>query len=194
MPHVRTPQPSPFGPDQQPPADLSEDEIFDILCNRRRRQALHYLLQKETPLTVRELSRQIAAWENDIEPEHVSSDQRRRVYVALHQTHLPAMDDANVLDYESGDIELTEHAEDLQVYLDIVHDDELPWSEFYLGLGALSVSLVVTVWAGAYPFVLLPDLGWAGVIALAFTVVAGVHVYHAKQNKLGADGGPPIET
>jgi cobalamin biosynthesis protein CobD/CbiB len=56
------------------------------------------------------LSEQIAAWENNEAIEEVTADERRRVYVSLHQTHLPRMDEAGVLQYENSrdTIELTE--------------------------------------------------------------------------------------
>lgn len=56
------------------------------------------------------MSEQIAAWENNEAIEEVTADERRRVYVSLHQTHLPRMDEAGVLQYENSrdTIELTE--------------------------------------------------------------------------------------
>ncbi len=174
---------------------LSEDDVFDILSNGRRRRTLHYLMQRgrDNPPTLRDLSRQVAAWENDTSPAEVTADERRRVYIALHQTHLPRMDDAGVVEYESTDDEvvLSAEGEDLHVYLDVVRGDEIPWSEFYLGLGAFASTVVAAVWAGAYPFRLVPDVGWAAAIAILFTVVGAIHTYYAHQRQLGVDGAPP---
>ncbi|MFC7046607.1 hypothetical protein ACFQH6_15405 [Halobacteriaceae archaeon GCM10025711] len=58
------------------------------------------------------MSRQIAAWENGISADQVSSKQRRRVYTALHQTHLPRMVRQGVIEYDQNSkvIELTASA------------------------------------------------------------------------------------
>ena len=108
------------------------------------------------------MSEQIAAWENDEAIEEDTADERRRVYVSLHQTHLPRMDEAGVLQYENSrdTIELTERGESLRVYMEIVERDEIPWSEFYLGLSALSASLLAALWMDAALLSLVPDLAW----------------------------------
>lgn len=172
---------------------LSQDDIFDLLSNSRRRYALHYLLQEEDPPTLRDLSRQVAAWENDTAIEDITSKQRRRVYIALHQTHLPTMDDAGVVNYDTSAnvVELSDNADELQVYLDVVEGNEIPWNEFYLGLGLTSCALVASIGIGTYPFTLVPGIVWAGIIALAFTVAGIVHTYHARDQQLGSEGKPP---
>lgn len=173
--------------------ELTQTEAFDILSNDRRRHALHYLLSHDGGTEIGELSEQIAAWENGEDVEQVTADQRRRVYVSLHQTHLPRMDDAGILSYENSrdTIELTERGESLRVYMEVVEGNDIPWSEFYLGLSALSAALVAAVWFGAPPFGLFPDLAWGTVVVALFTLTSAVHVYYAEQRRLGTDGPPP---
>ena len=173
--------------------EMSRTEVFDILSNDRRRHAVHYLLSRDGGAEIGELSEQIAAWENDEHIEQVSSDERRRVYVSLHQTHLPRMDEAGVLQYENSrdTIELTERGESLRVYMEIVEGDEIPWSEFYLGLSALSASLLAALWMDAALLSLVPDLAWMCVIVLLFSVTSIAHIYYADQRRLGGDGAPP---
>lgn len=51
----------------------------------------------------------------------VTSQQRKRTYTALRQSHLPKMDRAGVIDYDAdrGSIEPTGEATRLRSYLDI---------------------------------------------------------------------------
>ncbi|WP_079988831.1 DUF7344 domain-containing protein [Halosegnis longus] len=172
---------------------MSRTEVFDILSNDRRRHALHYLLSRESGAEIGELSEQIAAWENDEAIEEVTADERRRVYVSLHQTHLPRMDEAGVLQYENSrdTIELTERGESLRVYMEIVEGNEIPWSEFYLGLSALSASLLAALWMDAALLSLVPDLAWMCVVVLLFGITSVAHIYYADQRRLGSDGAPP---
>lgn len=80
-------------------ASLTTDVVFRVLSNRRRRYTLHYLLQRGTAVKMRTLTEQIAAWEYEIPTDAVTHDQRKRVYTALRQTHLPMMADSGVIDY-----------------------------------------------------------------------------------------------
>ncbi|MEF8801097.1 MAG: hypothetical protein V5A56_08695 [Halolamina sp.] len=173
--------------------ELTQTEAFDILSNVRRRHALHYLLSHKDGTNIGELSRQLAAWENGESLEQVTADERRRVYVSLHQTHLPRMDEAGILHYENSrdTIELTERGESLQVYMEVVQDNDIPWSEFYLGLSGISAALVAAVWFGVPSFSLLPDLTWGAIIVTMFTITSAVNVYYAEQRRLGTEGPPP---
>ena len=81
--------------------ELSTDEIYHLLQNRRRRAVLNYLRTNDTEATIDELAEYIAAAENGISTKNLSSQQRKRVYVSLYQIHLPMMDDAGVVNYDS---------------------------------------------------------------------------------------------
>lgn len=106
--------------------ELSDDVLFGILKNQRRRQALRYLEENNGTATLSELAEHIAARENDIEVRQLSSDQRKRVYIGLYQCHLPKMDKADVIDFEKnrGNIELREPAERLFPYIEGIESDE----------------------------------------------------------------------
>lgn len=79
---------------------IEPDDAFKEVSNSRRRQVLLSLAQADGPLSVSELSREIAAIENLVDPSEVSSDQRTTVYVALIQSHLGMLDDIGVIDYD----------------------------------------------------------------------------------------------
>lgn len=183
---------APSGPVDEGPGELTQTEAFELLGNDRRRYALHHLMDVESA-EIGEIAEHVAAWENGIDVTEVHSEQRRRAYVSLHQTHLPRLDNANVLEYESTreEIELTETGEDLRVYMDIVQSNNIPWSQFYLGLSVFGVSMLLFAWLDFYPFSVGPDAAYAlGMIGL-FSITSLVHVLRDRQNRLGGSGDPP---
>ncbi|MFC4447718.1 DUF7344 domain-containing protein [Halorussus aquaticus] len=174
------------------PSALSEEEVFEVLSHRRRRYALHYLVESgETELG--DLAEHVAAWENDKRIEDLSTGERKRVYCALQQSHLPKMDTAGVVEFDKrrGTIDPSDAVEDLDIYMDVVRGDEIPWSKYYVGLSAVAAALVGALWVGAYPFSLLSDTAWAAFLTTMFGVSALVHHYHAREMKLGAGETPP---
>ena len=174
---------------------VSPDQGFDLLSNHRRRYTLHHLTRTERQTAeIGELSERIAAWENDVHVRNVSSAERKRVYTSLQQVHLPRMDEMDVVDFDdrSGTVELGPAAEDLDVYLEVVTGGDIPWSQFYLGLAAVNVALLVAVAVGAQPLTLLPDLAWAVFTATTFLISAGVHCYYNHtEMQLRANERPP---
>jgi hypothetical protein len=79
---------------------LSKDELFHLLQNSRRRAVVRYLRGREGPVPMRDVAEQVAAWEHDTTVSGLSSDERQRVYVALYQSHLDALADAGVIEYD----------------------------------------------------------------------------------------------
>lgn len=173
-------------------ASLSRDLVFATLSNARRRYVLHYLKRHGGPATIRELAEQIAAWENDTQMAEVTYKQRKRVYTSLHQTHLPKLADAGFIESERSweAITLSERARELEVYLEVVPEDDIPWSDFYLGLAGIGVALVAGLLFGAYPLTLLSELAWAGLFAGVLFVVAAVHAYDSRRHLLGGTDAP----
>ncbi|QCJ48237.1 MULTISPECIES: DUF7344 domain-containing protein [Haloprofundus] len=172
---------------------LSREEAFETLSNRRRRYAIHALLQEDAPVELGELSRQVAAWETGQSPSAVSSEERRRVYNALQQSHLPKMHDVGVVEYDRdrGIISTTTEASNLHVYLEIVPGNDIPWSVYYLLLGAFSLSFAGAVVGGLPPFGAIPSLVGALVPGLLLVASAAVHTLHSRRQRLGRDGLPP---
>lgn len=106
--------------DEQP-SELSKDELFHLLQNQRRRQVLVFLQDAEGETNMRDISEQVAAWENDTTIDALDSNERQRVYIALYQSHLPKLDDAGVLTYnqQRGIVSRTALADQLDAYLNI---------------------------------------------------------------------------
>ncbi len=162
------------------PAKPTEQEVFDILSNRRRRYALYALLRDETA-TIGSLADQIAAWENECNIGDVTSAERKRVYTALQQSHLPKLERTGLISFDpdSGRVEPTEAVEELDIYLEVVGEEQLSWDQYYLALSAVSAGVVVAVWLGIPPFGSLPPLFWMTVVVALFGVSAAVHNYRS---------------
>jgi len=80
----------------------SLDTIFEVLKNRRRWLVLRYLKTTSESASIGELAEHIAAIENDIKQAELGSQQRKRVYISLYQSHLPKMDDAGVIQFDQN--------------------------------------------------------------------------------------------
>jgi hypothetical protein len=167
--------------------------MYKMLANERRRYTIHYLQSQSEPVTLGALAEQVGAWEHDTTPDQISSAERKTVYTALQQRHLPKMDDAGIVNFDkrAGTVEPTESLTEIDIYAEVVSSGEFPWSQYYLGLSTLSVALMVAAWAGAYPLALLPDIAWGIFVAVAFTFSAVVHVVMTREMKLGAKPEPP---
>ncbi|WP_178916445.1 hypothetical protein [Natronomonas gomsonensis] len=183
------------GSDGSESESLSTEAVFETLSSQRRRYTLHYLKQRQEPVTVRDLSEQVAAWENGIDRESVTPKLRKRVYTALHQTHLPKMSQLEVIEYDSdrGVVGMTPHVSQLDIYLDIVPSDDLPWSQFYLGLGAVFTALVTVAVLGIRPFDSVPGFGYALCIALTVSSIGAYHTVRDRRSRLGGNDDPVEE-
>ena len=98
--------------------DLSTSETFEILKNRRRRAVLKYLDDVGGHATLGTIAEHVAAKENDIDTNQLSSQQRKRVYIGLYQVHLPKMDGLGLIEYDQdrGSVALKDISE-LRSYL-----------------------------------------------------------------------------
>jgi len=172
--------------------DLPKDEIFEILRNKRRRYLLHYLKTYEAPVEIGDLATRIAAWECNEPVDAVTSDERKRVYTTLQQTHLPKMHEARIVEYDPdrGLVDRTEHTDELNVYLEIVDRNELPWREYYLALGAVILGLTAALWAEIPVLTGLSNLTWMAIAGVVLTLSAVVHVYVGRGRRLGGDDLP----
>lgn len=115
--------------DRRPIVDLSLDDVFGLLAERRRRFALHALLDAEQgAIDCETLAETVAAREAEADGEYESPERRARVAAALHDVHLPKLDDAGVVDYDtrSGAVRYWGHPV-VEEYL--LHVAPLEWQE-----------------------------------------------------------------
>ncbi|WP_134670059.1 DUF7344 domain-containing protein [Halorussus marinus] len=178
--------------DEQTVPELSRDLVFDVLKNRRRRYALHYLRRADDSVELSELAEQVAAWENDTTVGAISAAERKRVYTALYQSHLPKLDEAGIVEYNQnrGIVELSGAAEQLDVYLDLDAQPDIPWCNWYLGLAVGGIGLLTGAWLGLPPFSLVGDVLVATIVVAAYASVAIAHTY-VTRHAAGAGETPP---
>lgn len=82
------------------PETLSIDSVLEVLSNQRRRYIVSYLADADEVVGVGELTDSVTAFENDVSVDEVSPKERKRVYVALYQCHLPMLDDHRVIEFD----------------------------------------------------------------------------------------------
>jgi hypothetical protein len=171
----------------------SREEVFDAVKNLRRRYVLYYLQRYGGPVELGEIADQVAAWENDTTVQEVSARQRKSVYSALHQTHLPKLEAAGVLRYDSDRsmIEPTERAARLDLKLASDPQTSIPWHQLYLALAAVSLLVLASVWTGLYPFTLLSGIQYTLLVIGVFGLTALAHTYDLRKWRQRADNAAP---
>nr|WP_238717353.1 hypothetical protein [Natronorubrum halophilum] len=172
-------------------ADSDRGEIFELLSNHRRRYAVHYCKLEDEPVTLGDLAEHVAAWELDKEVQELTSAERKRVYTSLQQTHLPTLERADMIEFDDRTIALTDRATELDVYLDVVPGDSVPWGTYYLGLAAVGSIVMAGLWLEVVPIGTVPELGWATLVFALFAVSAVVHVAQSRRMRLGEMERPP---
>ena len=169
----------------------SRGDVFSLLSNQRRRYTIHYLKREDDPVTLGELAEHVAAWELEKDVAELTSTERKRIYTSLQQTHLPTLERAEMVTFDDRTIELTENARELDVYLDVVPEDSIPWGVYYLGLSALAGIVLAGLWLEVIPTETVPLLGWATILVGLFAVSAVVHVLENRRMRLGQGERPP---
>ena len=155
--------------------ELTRDRIFDILSSPRRRYVLYFLRTEPNPIQLTDLAEHVAAWENDTTVEELSTQQRKRVYVSLYQTHLPKLAESGLVNYDedSGDVSIAAKASEIDPLLG-EQRAEPAWYIYYFGLAVLSTLLIVASVAG---LAIQPGLLAIGIVG-AFVALTTVHALY----------------
>ena len=100
---------------------LTPDRAFDLLRNDRRRRALRALREANEAMALGELAAETVARDEGVAPGAVSADRRERIAASLHHCHLPKLEDASVVEYDSvaDRVDATETVEELQPYFEL---------------------------------------------------------------------------
>ncbi len=170
---------------------ISTDIVFEILSNTRRRMVLYYLRRSGGSATVQELAEQIAALENNVEVEELQSQQRKRVYVSLYQTHIPKLENTGIIEYDDtqGIVHLTDRAMEIDTYLTPTTESTYPWQIHYLILAGVGGLLFVLSSIGAPVIAAIPSLvlGIALMIAFALSTIVQYWQYRRNQREIPAE-------
>lgn len=164
---------------------LSKDDFFRILSNFRRRYVIYYLKEVDREVSLRELATQIAARENEVSPESITDEERQRVYISLYQTHLPKLEEHDIVDYDEDRrmVRLTPAAQSADLFR--IHETPAgrPWHMYYGAVAAAGLLLLIVVALGVLPF-----LSWTAaalLTTLGVVAVATAHYLDATQHRGG---------
>jgi DNA-binding transcriptional ArsR family regulator len=174
---------------------VDEDALFEVLSNRRRRYALHYLMQVEgETVDLGDISTQVAAWENGIDPDDLGYRDRKAVHTSLYQYHVPKLDDAGIVEYDSqrGVVRPTGRDEAFDVYLETVAGRDIPWGVYFLLLSGALTALATGAWLGVPVLAALSGAEWGLVVSVAFLVSSCVFACESRYRmRIGTEGPPP---
>ena len=158
-------------------SELSMDEVFELLKNPRRRMVISYLKENGNTATLSDVAEHIAASENGISVQELSSDQRKRVYIGLYQCHLPKMDNFGVVDYDKnrGTIKLRESVAQLDSYIDSEEDGGIDAALLSIVIAVLISTVVLAGIASVGPLGLVPDIFYT---FLSVAGILGITLFH----------------
>lgn len=174
----------------KPQSREAKNTLFTALSNHRRRYVLYACNHGDGEITLSDVAEQVASWEYDKPIAEITSAERKRVYTSIQQHHLSKLEEAGLIEVDGDRIRTTDRAKNLDVYLEIVPEQNIPWSMYYLGLsiiGAFSFALAYASW--------LPDPVSLPVVATGFLFVVGasaaVHFTQSRQMKFTSTDEPP---
>lgn len=174
--------------------EIDREAVFDVLSNARRRYAIE-LLNRHEPgdeIDLGDLVDYVAARENDTTVAKLDYKQRKRVYSSLRQTHLPKLDDCGLIEYDRsrGTIDLGDAVTEVQMHLEYVPENDIPWCFHYLGLTATLGGIVAFAGLGLYPFTELSTVAFGTIATVVFGLSAIVHTVHTRRNEIGSNLRP----
>ncbi|WP_276257066.1 DUF7344 domain-containing protein [Halomontanus rarus] len=168
--------------DDRTSSALTEDQIFHLLQNQRRRNVLRYLQGTDEPVRMRDIAEQVAAWEHDTTLEALTSNQRQRVYIPLYQSHLPKLDEEGIIDYQQsrGIVERNSLADQLDPYLidenertddgeDEASDAEAEWDDYYIGVTGIAGVILFGAFLEVPVLSVISGMALSAVILLMYT-------------------------
>lgn len=149
--------------------DISEEDIHDVLRNRRRRLVIDILKEADSPVSVRELSEQIGAVESGSDPP--PRNIKQSVYVSLLQTHLPKLDELNIINYEPDGktVAVEGGLGEVSIYMETVPKYGITRSEYYAAVSLLGLLTILGAELGVPGLASISSMTWAyGFLLLGF--------------------------
>ncbi|ERH05316.1 MAG: hypothetical protein J07HN4v3_00911 [Halonotius sp. J07HN4] len=174
--------------DLSPEARETKNTLFGALSSHRRRYVLYACNQADGETTLSDVAEQVAAWEYDKPIAEITSTERKRVYTSIQQHHLSKLEDADLISVDGDRIRCTEKAESLDVYLEVVPDETVPWSVYYLGLSVIGTVVLGLSYLGWFPDAISIS-AVAAVVLAGFLISSLVHLNQSERIDFGA--APP---
>jgi hypothetical protein len=175
-----------------PPGGTS---VFELLNNGRRRRVIRYFDEFDGPVSIGDLTDQVAAWEFDAPPGGVTTDERQRVYIALYQSHLDTLASHGIVEYDAdaGTVAAGERHETVARHLvttaDATAGDTVAtatdrhkgaWPSYYLGISLGGLLLGLGHLLQVVPAELLSLEVLNVVVVAAYALVATVQFLHSR--------------
>ncbi|WP_134670759.1 DUF7344 domain-containing protein [Halorussus marinus] len=163
---------------------LDPSEIHNVLRNDRRRHAIQHLRDVDETLSVDALAEHIAAVETGESPP--PRDVRKSVYVSLHQTHLPKLDELDIVDYDQREqlLELRDRVEEVEVYMEVVPEGDISWATYYLGVSALGLATLSAVQFDLAFVSSFTTTFWAWYFLVLVGLSASYHAYTERKRRV----------
>jgi hypothetical protein len=162
---------------------FSQDQVFDVLSSARRRYVIYYLRERNEAVALTELARQVAAWEYDTDPEDLTDQQEKRVYVSLYQTHVPKLAEFGIVEHDEdrGVVSLTDRSRALDAHLSPSEERAIPWQYVYLTLAVVGVLALLAAIQDVSVFAAVDGSVVGVVFALAFGATALVQLLYQRR-------------
>lgn len=170
-------------PEQKKFTSTKKGEIFELLSNHRRRYTIEFC-KRNGSTSLSELAEHIAALEQEKSISEITSAERKRVYTSLQQTHLDRLEQANMIQYDGQRIELTDRAQEVEVYLDIVPEGSVSWGHYYFGLSVLAALVVAAVLTEFVPPSLVDESVALVLLTLVYGLSAAAHIIYNRRYRL----------
>ncbi|WP_323191728.1 hypothetical protein [Halostella sp. PRR32] len=157
--------------------EISEKTVVDAIQNQRRRYVLYYLQNHDRPIGLDELIDQVAAWERCTTPDEVSPSHRKSVYSAIHQTHLPYLEDLELVSYNRQRKQISLRVDRSEFGLYLVNDPHttVPWYKVYFTLALTCLTAAGLILLGIWPVETLPVISVFLLFAVAFALTSVFH-------------------
>ncbi|MFB6154301.1 MAG: ArsR family transcriptional regulator [Haloferacaceae archaeon] len=147
--------------------ELDTDDLFYLLGNDRRRSTVEILADTQHAVGVSALADEITDGDDG---------SYKSVYVSLQQSHLPQLDEHEVVSYDrdAREVRRGRHFEDVAAYVTTENPSSNDWRAYFVGA---VVSLVAT--GGSALLAGVESEVTAGIAAVSLLVIVGYAGYQA---------------
>lgn len=165
--------------------------LIELFADPRRRLLLHYLLDRDEGVPLWELSRRIATAETPPPADGPDGNRILSVYVSLYRTHVPALEDAGVVEYDETErvVSLADRADESRSIWRAPCGPQCRRMVYYL---TLALSLGTVLFARALQFVPIPEVGVSGATLGVTAALLWVAIAHYCKSRVSGFADSPL--